>query len=85
MTSPIRKELWLKAQLAEPDQIRIGVLAVQDNEVLVSQATLEALYNNGQNWTDDENDDTWRIKYPILAEILTDKGYRKWDEEITDE
>ena len=76
----LRRELWLRVKLDDIDGIRIGVLAVDDNdEVIVSEGSIAALWNDGESWTDEE-DGTWTVKYPIIAEALESKGYRKWDE-----
>lgn len=78
MSNLLRREIWLR--LLRPGyNFQMAIISVTDQGVMVNEASLAALMEGGQS--DPAEVDTWYTTYPIMAELLSNAGYRKWEEE----
>lgn len=73
-----RKETWLRlTRQTETVSVHIVTIGVSDGQVPVNQASLESLFSSVPSNGDTSN--PWTITYELMAELLGDRGYRKWD------
>ena len=78
MSNLLRREIWLR--LLRPGyNFQMAIISVIVEGVMVNEASLAALMEGGQS--DPAEVDTWYITYPIMAELLSNANYRKWEDE----